>query len=158
MKLSPLQLVRYLVPEVACVANAAYDDKKPSDLSETSFKAESQIHPLESKSPDKYSSWSVELDLSQDADEKANVPYHFNIKLVGLFRCNNKEGNVPAEVFVRTNGSSILYGIARETLRSLTSVGPWGDMLLPTVSFYASEALPEKAGVVEKAKPRKAGK
>ena len=158
MKLSPLQLVRYLVPEVSCAANADYDGEKPSDLSETTFKAESHIHPLESKSPEKYSSWSVELDLSQEPDEKANVPYHFKIKLVGLFRCTNKEGNVPLEVFVRTNGSSVLYGIARETLRSVTSVGPWGDMLLPTVSFYASEALPENAEAPKRPKSRKGGK
>ncbi len=158
MKLSPLQLVRYLMPQITCEANAAYDNKKPSDLSETTFKAESQIHPVDSKSPDKYSSWSVELDLSQEPDEKANVPYHFKVKLVGLFRCNSKEGNMNPEAFVRTNGSSILYGIARETLRSITSVGPWRELLLPTVSFYANEALPEKVEGPKKPKPRKAGK
>ena len=86
------------------------------------------------------------------------MPYHFKIKLVGLFRCHYGQADVDAEAFVRTNGSSILYGIARETLRSITSVGPWGDMLLPTVSFYAPEALPEKAESVEKPKSRKAGK
>jgi len=139
MKLSPLQLVHYLMPEVGCAANENYDPKRPADLSDDSFKAESRIHSLTSKNPKEYTSWSVELDLSQQPDSKANVPYHFHFKLVGLFHCSAQPGNVSQEVFVRTNGSSILYGIARETLRALTATGPWGGSLLPTVSFYAEE-------------------
>ncbi|WP_395734678.1 hypothetical protein [Prosthecobacter sp.] len=158
MKLSPLQLVRYLMPEVSCAANANHDPKRPADLSDESFKAESRIHALESKNPEKYTSWSVELDLSQMPDVKANIPYQFSFKLVGLFQCNAQPGNVSQEVFVRTNGSSILYGIARETLRSLTAVGPWGAVLLPTVSFYSEEAsLPEQVPS-KKLKSRKSDK
>ena len=124
------------MPEISCIANPGYDPERPADLRDESFKAESRLHAMESKDPEQHSSWSVELDLSQQPDDKANVPYHFQVKLVGLFRCSNKPSDVPQEAFVRTNGSSILYGIAREFLRSLTAVGPWSDMLLPTVSFY----------------------
>ncbi|TLD72266.1 hypothetical protein FEM03_02610 [Phragmitibacter flavus] len=154
MNLSPLQLIRYLVPEISCVANEHYDVERSSDLNDNTFKVESQIYPLESKEPKKYTAWSVELDLCQLPDESANIPYQFKVKIVGLFRCSKKKADLTPEVFVRTNGSSILYGIARETLRSITSVGPWGDMLLPTISFYKEPAA-DKPLIPKKSRERK---
>lgn len=154
MKLSPLQLAKYLMPEISCAANPDFDAQRPADICDGSFKVLATVVPMKSKSPKDYSSWSVNLDLSQQPDEKANVPYHFSVKLVGLFRCSAAPANVAAEVFVKTNGSSVLYGIAREFLRSLTAVGPWGDLLLPTVSFCPDDVLTEPAP--PKKKPRKA--
>lgn len=107
MKLSPLQLVRYLMPEVTCVANPDYDPEKLRSFSDESFRSEGEIHRMEEEPKVKYSSWSVELDLSQRPDGSVNVPYHFQVKLVGLFRCSNAPADIPAEVFVKTNGSSI---------------------------------------------------
>ena len=147
MKFSPLQLKRYLLPEITCAANDKYDPEKPSELRDESFKAAGQLYPMESKKPKDYSAWSLEFELAQKPDEAANVPYFFKVKLVGLFHFRTGEGDVTPEVFVQTNGSSILYGIAREILRGLTAVGPWDNMLLPTVSFYNQESAikePEK--------------
>ena len=155
MKLSPLQLSRHVVPQISCRANADFKPEADVQALNDTFAAEAEVFPLESKDPAHHSSWGVELDL-RHADAKAsNSPYEFEIKLVGFFRCNNKPGDVPTEVFVQTNGSSILFGIARELLRSLTAAGPWGELILPTVSFYDPAALPEKAASA-KARKRKA--
>ena len=154
MKLSPLQLMRYLMPEITCAANPSFDPARTADVCNGAFHVESRLAPMDSKSPQDYSSWSIDLDLSQQPDEKANVPYHFHVKLVGLFRCNAAPGDIAPEVLVKINGSSVLYGIAREFLRSLTAVGPWGDLLLPTVSFCPDDVSQEPAP--PKKKPRKA--
>jgi precorrin-4 methylase len=56
------------------------------------------------------------------------------------------------EQFVQVNGSSILYGAAREFLRSMTTLGPWGSAIIPGVSFYEQQAsLKEEMTPVAKA-------
>ena len=46
--------------------------------------------------------------------------------------------------FVQVNGSSMLYGMAREHIRSLTAAGPWGAIILPTMSFYDNKETAQK--------------
>jgi preprotein translocase subunit SecB len=135
MKLSPLQLLSYQLQSVSCNARIDFDSNKPTILRTKAFKTESRISAVESKDVDGSTTWKVELTVSQSDDAKANTPYAFEIILTGVFRLTSKIGDVAPAVFVRVNGSSILFGIAREIVRGLTSTGPWGNMLIPTVSF-----------------------
>ena len=65
--------------------------------------------------------------------------------LVGFFGCRDGfPSPEDEEQFVRVNGSSMLYGAAREIVRSLTSRGPWGELMLPGISFYDKGAKPKE--------------
>jgi hypothetical protein len=80
------------------------------------------------------------MKVSQKLTEGQNFPYKFDLTILGFFVCRD---GVPPEAgeqrFVRVNGSSMLYGIAREIIRSTTAMGPWGFILLPTISFYEKD-------------------
>jgi preprotein translocase subunit SecB len=144
MKPSPLQLLRYFTPEISCSANLAFDPAReavngPDQLSVSAVVARQ-------KTPDNLPghSWSVEMTITQSLREGNNFPYKFNLALIGFFVC--KDGfATPAdeEQFVRVNGSSMLYGASRELVRSLTSSGPWGELFLPTLSFYDKASKPQ---------------
>lgn len=140
MKHSPLQLLRYAVPEISCSANPAFDPNKEIQGGIEQFSVEAVVK--QQKPPDNFPghAWSVEMNISQKLIEGHNFPYKFDMILAGFFVCSS---TLPAEVneerFVRVNGSSTLYGAAREFVRIVTASGPWGPILLPTVSFYQQE-------------------
>ena len=140
MRHSPLQLLRYSAPEISVAANPVYDAAKPIEVGVDQLAVESKI--AQQKVPDNFPghSWSVEMTITQTIKEGQNFPYTFRLSLVGLFLCRNGQLPIPDEErFVRINGSSMLYGAAREVVRSVTTLGPWGDILLPTASFYDKE-------------------
>jgi len=137
MKNSPLQLLRYVVPEFSCSANQKFDPEKQCDNISEQFSVAANV--LKQNPPEGFPihSWVVEMRISQQLKEGQNFPYKYELVLVGFFAC--KEDSPPdfdEERFVRINGSSILYGAARELVRSVTTLGPWGEVFMPTVSFY----------------------
>lgn len=153
MKHSPLQLVRYLAPEIAMSANSAFNPAKPIEAGTDQLAVQAVV--AQQKAPDNFQgrSWVIEMSITQTIKEGQNFPYTFKLALVGLFLCHDgKLANEIEERFVRTNGSSILYATARELVRSLTTLGPWGQVLLPTASFYENvteekeEAAAPKSG------------
>ena len=144
MKHSPLQLLRYLAPEISCSANLAFDPSKECDNALEQLSVNAIVGQQQAPENAPGHSWSVEMKVSQKLKDGQNFPYKFDLSLIGLFLC--KDGfPAPAdeEQFVRVNGSSMLYGAARELVRSLTSRGPWGELFLPTLSFYDKAAKPQ---------------
>ena len=98
------------------------------------------------KAPDNFPghSWSVDISISQAVKEGQNFPYIFKVSLIGFFACRDGfPSPADEEQFVRVNGSSMLYGAARELVRSLTGRGPWGEIFLPSISFYDKKPKPE---------------
>lgn len=143
MKHSPLQLLRYFAPEISCSANLEFDPAKEcvNVLDQLSVNVNVGQQQAPENAPGH--SWSVEMKVSQKLKSGQNFPYRFDLSLIGLFFC--RDGfPTPAdeEQFVQVNGSSMLYGAAREVVRCLTSRGPWGEVLLPTVSFYDGTPKP----------------
>jgi preprotein translocase subunit SecB len=146
MKHSPLQLLRYLAPDVSCAANPGFSPEKPLDVVLDQFSVNAVA--TRQQAPDNFTghSWSVEMTISQKLKEGQNFPYKFELTLVGFFACH--DGLPPTaeeDTFVRVNGSSMLYGAAREVVRALTSRGPWGELFLPSISFYNKESKPKEA-------------
>jgi preprotein translocase subunit SecB len=145
MKNSPLQLLRYVVPEASCTATPTFDPTQPIDSAIT---AQLSVNAAvtRQKAPDNFPghSWSVEVSISQTLKEGQNFPYTFKVSLVGFFTCRD---DLPPEAeeerFVRVNGSSMLYGAAREIVRSLTARGPWGALFIPGISFHDIPPKPE---------------
>jgi preprotein translocase subunit SecB len=145
MKHSPLQLLRYVVADVACTATSAFDPSKPFDAGATGQLSVSATISRQ-KPPEDFPghSWSVEMLISQTLEEGQNFPYTFKVSLIGFFASRDGfPSPADEEQFVRVNGSSMLYGAARELVRSLTSRGPWGELFIPSISFYDKTSKPE---------------
>lgn len=145
MKPSPLQLVRYLVTDIACTANPNFNADKPLEGSFEQYSVDVKVNPLEPTKEQSGHPWSVEMAITQKIKEGQNFPYEFRISLVGMFAC--QDGALPTEKetqFVKVNGNSMLYGIAREHIRALTAAGPWGAIIIPTMSFYDKKEQPQK--------------
>ena len=137
MKHSPLQLQRYLVTDISCSANQNYNPEAEWAGAMENFTVESTAVRLEDQPKTSSHSWSVEMVITQKSQKDQNFPYRFHVNLVGVFAFSEGARNAEEEnQFVRVNGSSMLYGIAREVIRSLTAAGPWGAVILPTISFY----------------------
>lgn len=141
MKHSPLQLLRYVVPDVSCSANPTFDSTKPLEGGTDQLSVNAILN--QQNPPENFPghSWTVEMTISQKLKEGQNFPYKFELTLVGFFAC--RDGLPPKaeeDRFVRVNGSSMLYGAAREVIRSLTARGPWGELFLPGISFYDKDS------------------
>ena len=152
MKKSPLQLLRYIVSEASCAANPTFDLKKAFGTASEQLSVGVKVNQQQSPEGAPWHSWTVEITISQKSTEGQNLPYRFEVTLVGFFACR---GPLPADVeesrFVQINGSSMLYGAAREIVRSLTARGPWGVLFLPCISFYEMDSKPkEEAAPVSK--------
>lgn len=131
------------MPDLSCSANAQYDPEKPRAFGD-SLQVDSSISRLDDDESLAYSSWSVQLAVHLESAKGTNVPYDISVQLVGLFQCSSAPADMPPKSFVEINGSSILYGQAREVIRNVTCIGPWGALMLPTLSF-TKDIKPSKA-------------
>ena len=137
MKTSPLQFERYFVSELHFAVNHVFDPTKKVDLSDDQFVVDVGLL-RDEKLPDK---WQVTLRVKHQPVATANAPYSFTLEVVGFFHAlpiytHDKER------LVKTNGPTILYGIAREIVRGITTSGPYPGVLIPSVSFYEPSPAP----------------
>jgi len=141
-KPSLLDCQKYFVSDLTLLANRDFDHTKPISLEWTDLDIESSVVDAGGEGR----GWQVTLFIRQDVGIDKNSPYNFSVELVGRFRLEPVRGvkvNDP-EKFVRINGSSLLYGVAREVIRNLTALGPFVPLLLPTVSFCDSAEMSDK--------------
>lgn len=91
--------------------------------------------------------WHVALRLSFEPPDKDNSPYRFVAGLFGVFFCSNElPKEIDAETLVGVNGTSILYGVARDLILTISEKGPWGGVTLPTMSFTDFRSMLENEG------------
>jgi len=155
MKPSALQLVRYLVTDISCTANPNFKPDKELDSTFEQYLVDVKFNPLEKTKDFQGHPWSVELGITQKLKEGQNFPYGFRICVIGVFAL--QEGVLPGDKeveLVRTNGSSMLYGVAREHIRAITAAGPWGAIIIPTMSFYDNKESASKAAAESKSDKR----
>ena len=146
MKHSPLQLLQYFVPEISFTANQTFNTEKGCEGGIEEFSVEAVAKHQAAPENFQGRSWSVEMVISQKLKDGQNLPYKFSMTLVGMFAWLDKNATSEQEAqFVRVNGSTILYATAREVIRSTTTLGPWGPVILPTLSFYDKDASKEQA-------------
>ena len=96
-----------------------------------------------SESPDEHGRHTVKFELELPGTEAAPTPYVLDIAIVGLFTCS--AGPEKAAKYVELNGPAVLYGSIREMVMLITSRGPFGALVLPTVHFVPDEAEAETA-------------
>ena len=149
MKLSPLQLTRYVLTDIACKGNPKFNPQKEIQGALEQFSVNVKINALEPEKDAPVHSWSVELDIVQK--KKAIRISHTNLTFRYWGSLIFRKGLMQKQetLFVQVNGSSTLYGMAREHIRALTAAGPWGAIILPTVSFYENKEQPKKDALLQ---------
>jgi hypothetical protein len=136
-RLSPLQLTKCITTEFYFRANEQFDRKQRAPIDPKHLLVKTSLDSVSPPEDGKPALWSIELRVRQDLPAGVNLPYEFRITLVGyfVFVAPIKSGFDVLRM-VRVNGSSVLYGIAREIVRTNTAGGAWRELLLPTISFY----------------------
>lgn len=141
MKLAPLQLEGYFLTDLNCQANPQFRAEKETKFQEKDLEVGAAVHPIK----DRPNRWQVSLNIRLQPAPDANSPYSFCLNLAGIICWVGPE--LPEEkvgALLRTNGPSMLYGVAREMARDLTARGPFPPLVLPSVSFIPdAPAAPE---------------
>jgi preprotein translocase subunit SecB len=132
MKPSPIQLTDYFLTGLNLSANPKFDPKQEAQLRFDDF----QVGIEALATADSKRDWKVVAKLSFQPAAEANVPYRFAAEIVGSFIVQATYREDYAERLVKTNGSSMLYGILREVIRDATARGPYAALILPSTSFY----------------------
>lgn len=133
MKPSPLILKGYAVLELQVTANLQFNPKAPIGLSPEDFRI--RVDVSASPRPEE-AQWQVVLQVQHVANPKRNHTYAFNLRMVGFLDVHPAYSAEKRETLLRVNGASMLYGAAREVIRSATAHGPYPAILVPSVSFY----------------------
>jgi preprotein translocase subunit SecB len=145
MKASPLNLRDYYVTELSVTTNKNFDLQKPVSMKFEDLVVER--HLIQHNDAKNGSPWQLTLRVHHTSAPERNAPYQFTLELVGFFDVNAKVPAEKVETILKVNGASMLYGAARQVIRSATAQGPYLPVLLPSVSFYApkeSAPAPEK--------------
>ncbi len=139
MKLAPIQLEGYFLTEVNCQVNPQFKADKETKFAERDLEVGTGIHPIKGR-PNR---WQVSLNIKLQPSAEANSPYSFGMNLIGVV-CwvGPEQPEDKIGTLLRTNGPSMLYGVAREMGRDLTARGPFPPLVLPSVSF-----IPDAPGV-----------
>jgi len=127
-----LQLKHYVVSEISVSANKEFDPDKPVKLTLQDIVGEPEC----SASDENPREWQIVLRLKHSQNTESNSPYFFMIELVGFFGVEEALAEDKIELFLKVNGSSVLYSTGREVLRSVMSMGPFLPIMLPTACFY----------------------
>ena len=124
-----VKLLDYFVKSFSFETNMKCEKEKPRDLRDVVI--QNDWRPLK-KHKNRYA---VFLNLEMRAPEGKNTPYAIKMEMFGYFQVPEEMPEELREKMVKTNGSSILYGAAREIIREMTSRGIFRKIYFPTVSF-----------------------
>ena len=160
MQLSPLQLLEFAFEEVSIKTILRFEGKRhepgfvtaPGDLR---MRADTGIALLADHA--KYSDFGLKLLLSVEPKEPNSAPYEANVGVRGTFRMHQmadmKDGDDRRKRAL-VNGVSILYGLVRDMVCTVTSRSSHGQMLLPTLNFASLvNQSPESLGPASASPP-----
>jgi preprotein translocase subunit SecB len=149
MKLAPLQLESYFLTDLNCQANPQFKANKETKFQEKDLEVGAGVNRIKERT----GRWQVSLNIKLQPAPETNSPYSFSLSLVGVICWVGPElPEDKLEVVVRTNGLSMLYGVAREMARDLTARGPFPALVLPSVSFIPDAAAAPAAKAPEASK------
>lgn len=147
MKLAPLQLTDYFVTSIRVEALVDHDPAKPQELNVADLQVTEKCVRSNGNHPNRFA---IDLLIKQDALEGKNLPYAYELHMVGFIEAHPDFPKDKLQRAVETNGPSMLFGAAREILRAATGRGPYGPILIPSTTFFkqvetpASQTPPKK--------------
>ncbi|MGB3478554.1 MAG: protein-export chaperone SecB [bacterium] len=131
MEEAPLRLRHYFITRIHIKAHSKYNPKKPYIYEAGSIQTEQKVY-VNKKIP---GVWQVRLNLKNVQRNSENIPYTFNLEIVGFFETTKKHTKSTTDMFIHFNAPAILYSAAREIIASATGRGPWGSILIPVIRF-----------------------
>ncbi len=139
MKASPLNLLDYYVTELFVAVSNTFDLQKPVKLAFEDLSVDRQLIRRDDK---KSGAWQLTMRVHLAAAPEKNAPYQVTLVLVGFFEVAPNYNPDMVETLIKVTGGSMLYGAARQVIRSATGQGPYSPLLLPAVSFYPPKQTP----------------
>ena len=161
MQLSPLQLLEYAFEGVSVTPDAAFknEERNPSFVlppSDMNIQAESGISTLSEQ--DHFSDYGLKLVLKVSPKAPASAPYSATVAIQGAVRMHmtpDMKGLEDRRQRALVNGISLLYGLVRDMVSSITSRSTHGQMLLPTLNFSSLATQPSVS--MTESKPKRPG-
>lgn len=132
MKAAQIQLTNYFVSELQFAANRDFKMDDPSSVSADDLQV---THQALAKTENKRE-WQITLRIALNASPESNSPYSFLVEMIGFIDVAESVSDDRIERFARINGTSLVFGAAREIVKAATSRGPFPPLLLPTVTFW----------------------
>ena len=139
MKLAPLQLTDYFVLSIHVEALADYDAGKEQNLDVANLQVTENCVPAGEEKPNRFL---IDLIIKQEALEGKNLPYSYELHMIGFIEVSPTFPEDKIQRTVETNGPSMLFGAAREILRAATGRGPYGPLLIPSTTFFKQVDTP----------------
>ena len=138
MRPSPIQL-RHLIYNKVAVSPNHSEEESPGravgfDFDGVNIRAKVGIarKPGQERDPRDFL---VNLEIRIDSKEGKAAPYDIDVGVVGVFEVLPSLAREKREDLVTVNGASILYGVIREAVLSLTSRFVGGALTLPGMNF-----------------------
>jgi preprotein translocase subunit SecB len=159
MNFSPLQLKRYSFVEFWVKQNPHSDFGTISEHLEgpyPEFKGVTitpKLRTVNGQRNDNQTEYYLSLRVSGTNDKDSVFPYEFGAEIFGSFELQISETMTDPDRVAAVNGASILYGIIRDQLLTLTHKSIHGPIMLPTADFRNFEPKkqrkPKKANTAE---------
>jgi preprotein translocase subunit SecB len=140
MNLAPLQLLDYFVHALHVEALGTYNPEKQQELDLESLEVKESCYPVGEENPNRFA---VDLLIKQPAAEGKNLPYTYELHMLGFVEAHPGFPKENLQRMVEINGPSMLFGSAREILRTATGRGPYGPVMIPSASFFKEVPHPK---------------
>ncbi|HOG93304.1 MAG: preprotein translocase subunit SecB [Candidatus Cloacimonetes bacterium ADurb.Bin088] len=129
---SPFTLERAFFRKIAIQASLEKGAVPPKSIKTKIKTAQNPSDPLRVQ---------IILTVALAADSQPPAGYFGEVELVGLFRISEKIPAEDRERLTAINGATLLFGMAREMICTITARGPWPMFVLPVVSFAGLKKL-----------------
>lgn len=140
MQLAPLQLTDYFVHSLRVEASPDFESDHETDLDIDSLQVEHECIALDDDALPRYH---MAMTIRQDLVPGKNIPYSYELRMVGRIVASPDFPADKLQRAVEVNGPSMLFGAAREILRAATGRGPYGQVLIPSTTFFRPAAAPQ---------------
>lgn len=134
---SPVLLETYFFEELHFISYLDYEDRDEV----IALKAEEirvDVEPFQSKENGNKWFFKVTIELPEAPDRK--YPYSFKAIVAGFFEVHADYPEELKHQLILSNGPGLLYSATREAIAMITGRGPYGPVLLPSVSFVKPRA------------------
>lgn len=134
MQSSPLQLNQFWIGKVV-LAPAAQPQMAP-DIQMTL-----ETTPIFRRNDADSRNWMVDLRVAFRSAEERKIAYEGSVEMTGVFKIVSDAPEEKQLEMIAVNCPSILYSSIREFVAMVTAHGPYGKLVLPSVSFVDQKIL-----------------
>jgi preprotein translocase subunit SecB len=138
MQPSPLQLLQCCFESVNVVAVPDFDNSQrdPSFVfNPTGMEMSSETAVQDLGGDKEWCDYAIRLVVGFEPKQPNATPYRGQLALQGVVRMHGAKTLLDRKQLAVVNGVSLMYGVARDMVCTLTSRGVHGQMLLPTLNF-----------------------